>query len=462
MKNIIKHKILLGLASVALLFTACTETLDTQPQDRVVPEFDNIEDFDLVLTGVYSAMTSANYYGSNIIMLSSWASDDLKISAQNNGQGAFIHNWEYAANDQNLDANWQSIYQVINRANVILSQIDALEVSAEEEALKNDIKGEALAIRSLAHLDLYRIYGQRYSENGSLAVSYMTSPDIDQLPARQNAQEFLNNVEADLLEARDLLSDDGDLFRVSVAMVDATLTRLAIWEENWADAITYGEQAKSTAPALVSGQDYADMFNPAEADGENIFKIALVSGLRANIGDNFWVPSIESAYFNPTQELFSLFDSSDVRLTVNFGIKGGQDVVNKYEGTVSSPGIADAKVLRTSEIYLNLAEAYYNNNNEAEARNHLDAVRAARIDGYVSLGESGQALYDAIKTERRKELAFEGFRFYDIKRWGDDILRGDCTAVDCEMTADEFQMIYPIPQSEIFANPNMQQNEGYE
>jgi hypothetical protein len=394
-------------------------------------------------------------------MLSAWATSDLKISPQNNGQGQFIHRWTYTSADQDLDATWIDIYEVIKRANVILSQIDELQVDPDQEELKNDIKGEALAIRAMAHLDLYRIYGQRFDES-SLAVPYVTDPGIFNTPSRATGPELLSNIEADLLEARDLLIDDGDLFRASVPMVNGMLTRMAVWGEDWDKAITYGEATLNGAPELADDATYVSMFDENELAGENIFKVAIVAGNKANIGNNFWVPSLEAAYFLAAEDLTSLYDTTDVRMEVNFRIENGdQVVVNKYPGPESNPGICDAKALRTSEVMLNLAEAHYFAGNEDQARDYLDAVRAARIDNYTSLGESGDNLIAAIMQEKRKELAFEGFRFYDIKRWREDIIRMDCTSVNCELLSDNFRMIYPIPQSEVFANDNITQNEGY-
>lgn len=462
MRYNIKKLGMLFFGFLALFLFSCTETLDTEPQDVVVPDFEDLEDFDLVLTGVYEELTSVNYYGSNIIMLSAWAADDLKISPENNGQGAFIHRWAYSSGDQDLDANWATIYRVIKRANIILEQIDELEVSGDETDLRDDIKGEALAIRAFAHLDLYRIYGQRYGEPNALAVPYVIDPSIFNLPTRETPANLLASLKADLLEARDLLEDDGDLFRASVPMVNATLTRLAIWEENWQDAITYGTETLQDAPPLADNSTYRNMYNETEAEGENIFKISLVAGDKALIGDNFWVPSINAAYFNPTNDLVSLYDSTDVRLGVNFRVENNQLVVNKYPGPNSTPGLSDAKALRTSEVFLNLAEAHFNLGNEDEARVYLDSVRSVRIDNYISIGEAGDVLYSAIKEERRKELAYEGYRFYDIKRWGDDINRMDCTSINCVLQADNFRMVYPIPQSEIFANDNINQNPGYQ
>ncbi len=90
----------------------------------------------------------------------------------------------------------------------------------------------------------------------------------------------------------------------------------------------------------------------------------------------------------------------------------------------------------------------------------------ARIGGFdpASEGnESGSALLDAILVERRRELAFEGHRWHDLKRRNLPIVRGaDCSATQCELPADDYRFTLPIPQVELAGNVNMEQNPGYE
>ena len=103
--------------------------------------------------------------------------------------------------------------------------------------------------------------------------------------------------------------------------------------------------------------------------------------------------------------------------------------------------------------------------NDGPAMDDLNDLRAARIVGYVDENLTGNALMDAIAVERRKELAFEGHRWFDLKRKNLPIVRGaDCVsgpAVTCSLDANDFRIVTPIPQSEVFANDNITQNPGY-
>src|SRR5690606_33865779 len=146
----------------------------------------------------------------------------------------------------------------------------------------------------------------------------------------------------------------------------------------------------------------------------------------------------------------------------------------KYSGRPgSSAGVVDVKVVRGAEVYLILAEAAARTGDDATALDALDAVRSRRYEPFLSSGETGNALLNAILLERRLELAFEGFRYYDLKRLGLPIIRsaseGDyadgsgtpAPAGAQVIPANDNRFTLPIPTAERQANPNFEQSPGY-
>jgi hypothetical protein len=107
-------------------------------------------------------------------------------------------------------------------------------------------------------------------------------------------------------------------------------------------------------------------------------------------------------------------------------------------------------------MHLNRAEANYHLGNEAESLAELNAFKALRGVGAVTL--TGQALLDEILLERFKEFAFEGHRFFDLKRYGRAIVK---TTPSVNVQFDDFRILPPIPQREVDGNPNLNQNRGY-
>jgi hypothetical protein len=146
--------------------------------------------------------------------------------------------------------------------------------------------------------------------------------------------------------------------------------------------------------------------------------------------------------------------------------------VLKWYSSVSttSLGVVDAKIIRAAEVLLTKAEALAELGQDEAARTALDAVRAERYSPFASGNEVGSALKAAIAKERRLELAFEGSRFSDIKRYGQAIQRSafghyaDGTGVPAvfqTLPEGDYRFQMPIPIGEMNLNPNMVQNPGY-
>jgi hypothetical protein len=166
-----------------------------------------------------------------------------------------------------------------------------------------------------------------------------------------------------------------------------------------------------------------------------------------------------------SDKLTASYEPGDIRL--NTFIDGGNQKILKYPGDPSTVGLNDIKLFRVSEQYFIRAEAYANSGQITQAATDINTLRANRIAGATDITFDGQS--DAIAKimqERFRELPFEGHRFFDLKRNGFPVDRSDndCTilAADaCDLPNSSFLFTLPIPQGEIFVNPNMQQNPGY-
>ena len=455
MKNI---NIIWALA-IILFFTSC-ESLDIAPQDNDViqPDFENIEDLNKSIIGVYEGLTKEGAYTGFLVALGEWPADDLKISSENTGQGAIIHEWDYEQGDQDLEDCWEDVYNVIRRANFVILNADNFTGDDATEA--NQYKSEALVIRGLAHFELSKIFGERYDGGSGLTVPYITDPtDIFQEASRITYTEMYGNIKDDINAAFSGFSDDFNPNRASAALGYGVLARIALIEEDWSAAVTNATNAINNAPALADLSNYPLMFGENDEDGESIFKLALDPDDQ-ELNDPFFADGVGSR-FEPSSDLVSLYDEGDIRLSTNFAMLDGSMIINKYRGPESNRDLHEPLIMRTSEMYLIRAEANAAQNNDSESLSDLNSIRSNRIVGFESLGERGDALDAAVKLERRKELAYEGFRFFDIRRYNEDVVRNDCTSDVCILPSDNFKFVYPIPRAEIFANDNMVQNDGY-
>jgi hypothetical protein len=141
-------------------------------------------------------------------------------------------------------------------------------------------------------------------------------------------------------------------------------------------------------------------------------------------------------------------------LRVKYGCR-----ISETAGGASVPEInygSNIRVMRYADVLLMAAEAYRMNNQDPQALIELNKVRERA--GLAKATATGTALMDLIKLERQKELCFEGFRFFDLVRWG------DAAAQLSSLGYTAKNALFPIPADEITTNTAIDvkdQNPGY-
>jgi len=326
-----------------------------------------------------------------------------------------------------------------------------------------------LALRAYLHFELLRAYASSY-QTGALGVPYMKVSVIG-YPARDNFEAVVSNIKADLTEAKTLTSTAfTDKTRITRLAIAAMQARLALYEKNWADAITYSTEVITAVPLATKAQ-FPGIWTDAN-DNEVIWKLKRVGTTDSRVGDFFFRQTGGIVLYAPALKLINTFDRvNDIRYpayirfdATRTGTKSPY-LVNKYiGGTSTAPGLTDIKLFRTAEMYLIRAEAQAESNGDAAG--DLNTLRNARINGYTNATFTDKAsLIDAIYTERYKELAFEGHRFYDLKRRNLPVQRlaADATNASGAVTLlpTQAQYAFPIPAQEVLINKNTVQNPNY-
>ncbi len=468
MKNYIYISMITSMAFLA----SCDGRLDIVPKDVIDAEIavTSLEDLEDVLLGTYSTLRRDGLYGESLFYLPDLMSDNLRVGDSNGGALRTEANWQYSAGD---DINtWEDSYTVIFRANTVINNIDRFEDGGQ----KNRILGQALALRALSHFDLLRYYAPEYNRNSNaLGVPIILAFEIGK-PARSTVSEVYDQILMDLLTARDALGDvdedpqeDGPFF-FNLMAVNALLARVYLYAEQWEDAAGFASLVINSG-ALSDPDEYVSMWTD-DADGEVLFSVVYTTPDDGRIATTLFDVSITRSTFTITQDLADLYDrNNDIRYSTfireNPDSNPGDDLFLpvKYPGRGGERGLNNAKVFRMSEMYLIRAESNTNiPGMEKSALFDLNTLRAARINNYNNVSLSGAGLSDAIQEERRKELAIEGHRWFDLRRTSQNIRRGiDCRGltVNCTLDAGDTRFVFPIPQDEIFANENIIQNEGY-
>ena len=142
MKKISKYIML--IATVAMMSVACSDFLEVTPASNLNTEgaLSRLQDAEVALSGVYNALQASWYYGRNFVVTGDVAADNVKVSPTNSGRFLSEYNYSSIPDDQNPDGLWQFGYDAINRANMIIANIDLIEDAEQEE--KDQIMGEAL------------------------------------------------------------------------------------------------------------------------------------------------------------------------------------------------------------------------------------------------------------------------------------------------------------------------------
>ena len=469
------RKIIVAIIIVGSL-ASCKKIIEAEPTHQLdgSTRFTSIEDFDFALTGAYALFRSANYYGSGsnaFVNMPDMLSDNLNETSESLGNYQTMSTWVYAEDEPNIAATWQAAYRVISQANLLLRDID--DFAATETGAVNRIKAQALAIRAMAHFDLLRYWVEEYDRNSTRpGIPYITTFDYEQKPARGTVKETYDHIEADLEMARTLMNSGLDKTinasgraYIDIQAVNAIMARMFLYSNQLDSAIKYSTLVINSIP-LASRTNFPNIWTDASTS-EVVWSVSFNAG-EGRIGDPvYFVPNNRSSY-RPNPTLVSLYDQvNDVRYNSYFQVRSNRLVLSKYlakAAQVSRPdGITNFKAFRTGEMYLIRAEAYARKGgaNEVLGLADLNALRAARIAGFVAGTETGAALINAIALERRKELISEGHRWFDLKRTTKTINRTNCT-VFCTLTSSSRAWTWPIPIGEINANPNiLPQNPGY-
>ena len=474
-------KQILYIAMLLLISTACEDFVDVDPdyQEEISNGLVDIEDYEGATIGIVSAMRAAAYYGSTYGSLMEMMGEDLFETPESLGNSRTMTDWIFTSADGTISNAWLQMYQVILRANTVINGID--DVEEDVPGRKNRLKAQALALRAMAHFDLLRAYGQSYDRNSTaLGIPIKTSIEIS-LPERASVQATYDQIFDDLSDALTLY-DNMDIADAEIPVTffsklaaQALLARISLYAGLDADAVNYATTViNSSRTALVARADYPLVWSQEKVDGssvesEVIFEIAFTFGQDSRIGAPIYFVPNNRVAFRPSSlwiDLFGSSPSSDVRYTSYAKAdsrRGGAIIPSKYE---ANDGFLSFKALRLSEMYLIRAEAYANQNQSAQASADLNTLRAARINGYINENLTGTSLMNAIKVERRKELFMEGHKWFDTRRYGDAINRGPdfaAPAVTQSLSAGNFRFVWPIPQDEVDANPNIadQQNPNY-
>jgi hypothetical protein len=316
-------------------------------------------------------------------------------------------------------------------------------------------EGEAHFIRALNYFTLVKFFG---------GVPLVTEPSWSVTSgvnvARSSEAQIWAFIESELTAAASMLPGDNVTGRATSWAARALLARAHLYQREWQAAFNAANAVIANGPfALVD--DYAAVFE-TEQTSEAIFEVpfsvtdanslAFWFFTKANSGRWGFAPTTAG-----TTSLASAFEAGDERRPVAIQQSGSRFQGNKY--TDVSAGTDDVPVLRLAEMYLIRSEAAARLNRLPEAVADINVIRErAGVAPLAASVNTMEAVLLANLAERRRELFYEGHRFFDLKRFMDI---SSVATYMASLGLTGHHLLFPLPQREIDANPALTQNPGY-
>ena len=401
---------------------------------------------------------------------------------------------------------YEKYYELILGTNAVL---DYLPGVTDTEDMINSVKAQAYALRGFYYFNLVNIFGQPYNSNPTaLGVPLKLNSGIeesDEYLKRKTVAEIYNQILSDLLAADSIyntLPKELQLkkkYRTSLPMVQLLLSRTYLYMENWKKAAKYAEMVIDNEFGIAL-KDLNDV--PAKSGStrnyinypiaDNPESIWLYGSLEDMFGWTYYGANASNpnnnnkkmhAYFQASQDLIDSYDDFDLRKT-QYIIEAPLDSINSTDFMSMAFGKINVgteyylpknatgmfgRCLRLSEAYLNYAEAQTNIGGEgiAKAVTTLNTLREKRFDPEdfeaISIANKDE-LIKFIKAERRRELCFEGHRWFDLRRWGMPEIKHVWHHSEKESkvyTLKEKDLMYtvPLPDEALEENVQLVQNE---
>lgn len=474
MKNI--KFIIVFILSVPLL-VGCEDFFNLKPSDAI-PESEalkTVADAQMIMNGVYSGFKGGSSYGTALTIYPALMTDAAFATTFYSNQHGNAYAWRLNPGSSEVAGLWTGSYAAIYNATYLINNIDNVEGNADDIKY---LKGQAYIARALLQYDLVRVFGKAYSQasDTDLGVPYVTENKVSE-PNRNTVKEVYEYIIDDIEMAFEHLPLIYNQTFFSLEFAYGLMARVALDMEDYHAAVDYTTRLIDNQKFyLAYGQDYLNMYRRDEG-GEIIWKVGYTpTDFGAAPGYNFFnrngPTQLPSPDYIPAQWwLDELAENNDIRKTnvvlaqTGFGWEGL--LLNKYptNPAFDQQGLNMPKPMRLAEMYLIRAEANAYLNNDDLAAEDMEMLMSYRIDPAPVVQQVGDALKELIAKERRKELMFEGFYWYDLKRKGLGFKRvpqpNTNVANDLEIRPDDFRWQWPIPTVELNGNTNIKQNEGY-
>ncbi|PWJ44178.1 RagB/SusD family nutrient uptake outer membrane protein [Sediminitomix flava] len=498
--------------------TSCEDYLETPLNGGVASEnfFQNDDHAEMSVTVAYDMLIwHHNQWGWGSPILSKILPSD---EGQCGGGGAgdqpgyqTLDDYAFDASNDKVLATWGVNYFGIYRANLAINNIDP------ESDFRKRLIAEAKALRAYYYMELVSLWGDVPLVLEELIVSEYNQARTPAAEVYQQIEKDLTEAIADLPLKSEYSS--ADQFRISKGTAQTLLGKAYLFQEKYSEAASTFASVISSGEYQLEMDYATVFSTEGEFGVESILEGSYSNSQAYNWGNFPWGQRAQSnihtqlmgpragavvdldmldgwGFLLPSPKLYDAYEAegdvvrrsaviitaqefidSDLQAQRDAGVAEDELVTPDFSEFHDFEGFFRAKfgtyldetstngetalnygsnwrLLRFSDVLLMAAEAYHKSGNDAQALVELNKVRE-RVSLTPLMGVTGNDLFEAIVKERFLELAFEGQRYVDLKRWG---------LAERELGDLGYQAkhaLWPIPQSELVAATNLTQNPNW-
>lgn len=456
---------------------------------------------DAMYQGIKDGIQESGY--ADFLIYTDVLADNAYAGSTTTGEIMALESHTQDATNKNTVRDWNFYLAQVSNANQVITYMDDIKDASLTETERKQWVAEAKIWRAYMWFDFCRLYGD--IPMITKIPSSITAENLKETyplyyPARTAVADvyaqMISDLEESIPNAPDL--NTGDKFVCSKALGYGLLARIYSekQKQDWSKVAECCSKVEAMNLSLVP--DYADLWswNDARNDvklrnsSESIFEVPYTpsagnwvwmmfwrQGLSSNLNDSFtW-----AKWVTPSKNLIKAYEDEGDEVRYEQTIVYDQCGWATYNMSGSSypfmyktrDNAASIIKMRLAEIYLMHAEADVNLNKLSEAASYVNKVRerAKLADLPSSASASKESMLNAVLKERRLELAFEGFRWFDL-------IRND-RAVECvnnfgNKTSEYYDsekayvkninengLLMAVPQTQLENNPNLTQNPGY-
>ena len=460
-----KRRYLMGIVMMLAMigFTSCDDFLDITPTGKVIAKTG--KEYRALLTYEYKNFPEDRG-------LATLRSDEMtlsKASTSTEDYDSYFDIWAWNdLNQQSTTASfgWRRYYHAIYIANYIIENQNKITEATQDEI--SQLVGEAYMMRAYCHFLLVNLYADAYTHCNpatTRGIPLSLEANVNNVLTCSSVEQVYQQVIADIKEAKTRLKvaawDEGYTYRFNQISADALLARVYLYKGDWQDALAEAKMVMEKHGDLEDLTDSKVLPNYYKSV-ESIVALeqVMTSGyVKIGVPSKALVDSYRTG--DKRKALYFKAQTASVYSLIKYGDKGN-------DGYRCSFRSAEAYLIAAEAAAQNAADhAAADDANLVEARTYLKALMAkryaaAKYNQYAAELDTMQKadLLKAIYNERTCELAFEGHRWFDLRRTTRQQLSktyGENSYV-LETNDSRYTLRFPIEAVE--ANPNIEKWES--